>query len=171
MAVSASVPEQIEALNLGKKRTSNNNNSEEDEDGNGDENEEVSLAPSAAKRIKTERYSPPVSCSSEDEMAAAQAAPGDGCPLLTVADVVRYSSDSRRCSPSSVDEDVVEMDINTSPSTGQYIIYRFGVATEPPAPHHKITNPNTKRFTEPSTTTHHTPYYGSRPESTVTKLL
>lgn len=123
------MPEQSEALNLGKKRTSINNNSEEDEDGNedvGDEEDEVVslLAPSAAKRVKTERSSPPsISCCSEDEMISVQVASGNVDPMLTMNDVVRYGSDSRQCSPSSVDEDVVEMDINTSPSAGQYHNY------------------------------------------------
>jgi len=121
------VPEQSEALNLGKKRTSNNNNSEdEDVDGDGPDEydgrrESVS---SAAKRIKTERSSPPISgCSSDDEKAATKAAsnasPSPPRPLA--ADDSEYRSDDMRRSSSPIDEDVVEMDINTSDSAGEYL--------------------------------------------------
>jgi len=121
------VPEQSEALNLGKKRTSNNNNSEdEDVDGDGDgpdeyDGERESMS-SAAKRIKTERSSPPVSgCSSDDEKAVAKATSNGSPspPQPSAADDAEYRSDMRRSS-SPIDEDVVEMDINTSASAGEY---------------------------------------------------
>jgi hypothetical protein len=104
-AAAADVPEQSEALNLGKKRTCNNNGSE-DERERGDE---------ASKRIKMEpRPSPPLGYSSGDEAKASDA----DSPPPTAADVVRYALDARRESP-PVDEDVVEMDINTSSTAGE----------------------------------------------------
>lgn len=119
------VPEQSEALNLGKKRTSNNNNSEdEDADGDGDGPDEYDggreSMSSAAKRIKMERSSPPVSgCSSDDEKAVAKATSNGSPspPQPSAADDAAYRSDTRRSS-SPIDEDVVEMDINTSVSAG-----------------------------------------------------
>ncbi|XP_003247900.3 protein giant [Acyrthosiphon pisum] len=117
------VPEQSEALNLGKKRTSNNNNSE-DEDADGDGPDEYDggreSMSSAAKRIKTERSSPPVSgCSSDDEKAVAKATSNGSPspPQPSAADDAAYRSDVRRSS-SPIDEDVVEMDINTSATAG-----------------------------------------------------
>lgn len=114
----ADVPEQSEALNLGKKRTSNNNDSE-DEHERGDmaaADGDAAAHVSAVKRIKTEpRSSPPRGYSSGDEAKTSDA----GSPPPTAADVIRYASDARRGS-SPVDEDVVEMDINTSPTAGEY---------------------------------------------------
>jgi len=121
----AVVPEQSEALNLGKKRTSNNNNSEdEDLDGDGPheyDGRRESMS-SASKRIKMERSSPPISgCSSDEEKAAAKVT-SNGSPSPqqpSAADDAEYRSDTRRSS-SPIDEDVVEMDINTSASAGEY---------------------------------------------------
>ncbi|XP_050059175.1 AT-rich interactive domain-containing protein 3A isoform X2 [Aphis gossypii] len=124
MSAAVVVPEQSEALNLGKKRMSNNNNSE-DEDGGGDrpDDEYDRGRRESVKRIKTERSSPPVSgCSSDDEKAAAKAT-SNGSPSppqpssAAASDDVAYRSDTTRDS-SPIDEDVVEMDINTSPSAG-----------------------------------------------------
>ncbi|KAF0758022.1 AT-rich interactive domain-containing protein 3A-like [Aphis craccivora] len=123
MSAAVVVPEQSEALNLGKKRTSNNNNSE-DEDGGDRPDDEYDRGrresvSSAAKRIKMERSSPPVSgFSSDDEKAAAKAtsngSPSPPQPSAAASDDVAYRSDTSRDS-SPIDEDVVEMDINTSP--------------------------------------------------------
>lgn len=110
------VPEQSEALNLGKKRTSNNNNSEDEDEGGRD-----SMS-SAAKRIKTERSSPPAGgCSSDDEKATAKATSNGSPspPQPSTADDAAYRPDMRRSS-SPMDEDVVEMDINTSASAGMF---------------------------------------------------
>lgn len=108
------VPEQSEALNLGKKRTSNNNDSE-DERGDEAAADGVAADVSAVKRIKTEpRSTPPRGYSSGDEAKASDA----DSPPPTASDVVRYALGARRASP-IVDEDVVEMDINTSPTAGE----------------------------------------------------
>lgn len=141
----AAVPEQSEALNLGKKRTSNNNNSGEDDDdghgnGNGigcdetdvkddyddgdddgggddggvdDDGVDDESVPSAAKRIKTERFS------GDDEMNTVAAA-GDSSPRPLVADRTANRHSPRPNPRTSDDEDdVVEMDINTSTSAGE----------------------------------------------------
>lgn len=123
--VSTAVPEQSEALNLGKKRTSNNNNSGEDDDegseggrvGENTMNDNGTDGLSAAKRIKTERSSPPTCCSSEDETTAVATVASNGSPEVT--DFGRFRSDSGRSPSPPTDEDMVEMDINTLPSTGE----------------------------------------------------